>query len=112
MDESGCHTRSSTGEYHCHRSKEIKKESDIPRSSGDKEHVCVYIYRREDGSPAYIGISNNPERRFKQHSKDGRAFAHMHRSVRSCHASRSEALAVERSLIRGKCSILYNKAGC
>ena len=105
----GCHAGSQP--HHCHG--DVRQPSSRQSSTGDKERVCVYIYRYVDGSPAYIGISNNPQKRWQQHSDDGRPFASLNKSVTSCYGSRRKALDVERKLIIQNCSAsLYNRTHC
>lgn len=79
-----------------------------------REEVCVYIYHRGDGSPAYIGVSNAPERRWQQHERDNKPFAHLHPRVLRCYNSRRAAVAEEKRLIQKHCKLdnLYNKRGC
>ena len=102
----GCHAGSQP--HHCHGG--TTKRPSAPQS---RERVCIYVYRYSDGSPAYIGISNNPQKRWGQHSDDGRPFASMSKSVTSCHNSRREALRVERELILKHCRPrLFNKTHC
>lgn len=102
-DADRCHAGSQP--HHCH-----EKKRNI---SADKDEiVCIYIYRK-DGRPVYIGISNNPERRWRQHADDGRPFANLPKSIESCHNSRREALKVERDLIIRHCNpALLNKTHC
>jgi len=104
-DKQGCHGGSAT--RHCH--------TPTPKASptSDNQRTCVYIYRYTDGSNAYIGISNDPTRRWKEHSRDGKPFASLPVSVQSCYPSRREALQVERRLIKQHCRPqLHNKTYC
>jgi predicted GIY-YIG superfamily endonuclease len=76
--------------------------------------VCVYMYIRPDETYAYIGISNNLNRRWAEHTNDGRPFAHLNRCIDSCFSQRSSAEAREESLIERFCRShnLYNTQHC
>ena len=105
LDADGCHAGSLS--RHCH-------SSALKVHNRPAQRVCVYQYVRENGSYAYIGISNNPKRRWKEHRADGRPFTLFAAQIHSCYQTRDEALSMERGLIETYCKPhrLHNKKHC
>ena len=105
LDADGCHAGARS--RHCH-------SAALKVHNSRAERVCVYQYVRENGSYAYIGISNNPKRRWKEHQADGRAFTAFAAQIHSCYQTRDEALSMERGLIETYCRPhrLHNKKHC
>lgn len=104
-DADGCH--SGHVERHCHNRAQTRQKS--PQKA---ERTCVYIYG-PTSAPVYIGISNNPERRWRKHSKGGRAFAGLPVDIHSCYSTRADALERERRLIEMHCRpALQNVTHC
>ena len=101
----GCHAGALS--QHCHT-------APVKVDNQRAENVCVYQYVRSDDSYAYIGISNNPKRRWKEHRADGRAFTAFAAQIHACYPTRDEALSVERGLIETYCKPhrLHNKKHC
>ena len=105
LDAHGCHAGALA--RHCHVASAKVDRSPV-------ERVCVYHYVRGDGRYAYIGISNNPERRWREHQRKGRAFTLFAAQIHACYNTRDEALSVERGLIERYCRPhgLHNKKHC
>lgn len=90
----GCHAGSTL--HHCH--------DGSPKSyTSPNERVCVYTFTRANKSYAYIGISNNPPRRWSEHRKDGREFIVFTPQIHSCYTTKKEALSIERAMIKEYC---------
>lgn len=73
-----------------------------PDSRDQRTPTALYHLYDADGTPLYIGISNDPERRFKQHRDTKPWWPQVARKTIEWHPSRDCALAKEAAAIKAE----------